>query len=199
MKNILFAASECVPFIKTGGLADVVGTLPKMFNKEEFDVRVIIPNYTCIPDKYRNNFRYVTHFYMELGHRFDSVHVGIMEYELDGIKFYFVDNEFYFGGAKPCKNEKDKLVDNEHEIYVKLVEKDGSYAIDTNLYQWLGDFKDGIINSDILGYAFEPEERFENPDGTPIIFDEDYLGRHRGLNALPGPFACGCEAEEKLF
>ncbi|MGN0695522.1 MAG: glycogen synthase GlgA [Oscillospiraceae bacterium] len=101
MKNILFAASECVPFIKTGGLADVVGTLPKMFNKDEFDVRVIIPNYTCIPDKYRNNFKYVTHFYMELGHRFDSVHVGIMEYELDGIKFYFVDNEFYFGGAKP--------------------------------------------------------------------------------------------------
>lgn len=101
MKNILFAASECVPFIKTGGLADVVGTLPKMFNKEEFDVRVIIPNYTCIPDKYRNSFKYVTHFYMELGHRFDSVHVGIMEYELDGIKFYFVDNEFYFGGAKP--------------------------------------------------------------------------------------------------
>ena len=44
-----------------------------------------------------------------------------------------------------------------------------------------------------------PEERFENPDGTSIIFDEDYLGRHRGLNALPGPFVCGCEAEEKLF
>ena len=111
----------------------------------------------------------------------------------------WVNGNAYFGGAKPCKNEKDKLVDTEHEIYVKLVEKDGSYAIDTNLYQWLGDFKDGIINSDILGYAFEPEERFENPDGTPIIFDEDYLGRHRGLNALPGPFVCGCEAEEKLF
>lgn len=111
----------------------------------------------------------------------------------------WVNGNAYFGGAKPCKNEKDKLVDNEHEIYVKLVEKDGSYAIDTNLYQWLGDFKDGIINSDILGYAFEPEERFENPDGTSIIFDEDYLGRHRGLNALPGPFVCGCEAEEKLF
>lgn len=101
MKNVLFAASECVPFIKTGGLADVVGTLPKMFDKEEYDVRVIIPYYSCIPEKYRNSFRYVTHFYMELGHRFDSVHVGIMEYELDGIKFYFVDNEFYFGGDKP--------------------------------------------------------------------------------------------------
>ena len=47
MKNILFAASECVPFIKTGGLADVCGALPKEFNKEEWDVRVVIPNYTC--------------------------------------------------------------------------------------------------------------------------------------------------------
>ena len=43
MRNILFVASECVPFIKTGGLADVVGSLPKCFNKEEFDCRVIIP------------------------------------------------------------------------------------------------------------------------------------------------------------
>lgn len=101
MKNILFAASECVPFIKTGGLADVVGTLPKHFDKNEYDVRVIIPYYTCIPDKFRNSFKYITHFYMELGHRFESVHVGIMEYEYEGVKFYFVDNEFYFGGFKP--------------------------------------------------------------------------------------------------
>ena len=49
MRNILFVASESVPFIKTGGLADVVGSLPKSFPKEEFDVRVVIPNYTCIP------------------------------------------------------------------------------------------------------------------------------------------------------
>lgn len=62
MKNILFVASECVPFIKTGGLADVVGTLPKMFDKNEYDCRVILPNYRCIPDKFRNNFKYVHHF-----------------------------------------------------------------------------------------------------------------------------------------
>ena len=49
MKNVLFIASEAVPFIKTGGLADVVGSLPKYFNKDEFDVRVMIPKYTCIP------------------------------------------------------------------------------------------------------------------------------------------------------
>lgn len=96
MNNILFAASECVPFVKTGGLADVVGALPKYINKNDFDVRVILPYYTCIPAKFRDNFRYVTHFYMDYGMRKDNVHVGIMEYEYNGIKFYFVDNEFYF-------------------------------------------------------------------------------------------------------
>ena len=52
MKNILFVASECVPFIKTGGLADVVGALPKYLDKERYDVRVMLPNYMSIPAKY---------------------------------------------------------------------------------------------------------------------------------------------------
>ena len=56
MKNILFAASECVPFIKTGGLADVVGALPKNLNPKEYDVRVILPNYTCIHGNCAANF-----------------------------------------------------------------------------------------------------------------------------------------------
>ena len=61
MRKILFATSECVPFVKTGGLADVCGALPKGFNKDEWDVRVVLPNYTCIPDHFRNNFKYITH------------------------------------------------------------------------------------------------------------------------------------------
>ena len=65
MKKILFAASECVPFIKTGGLADVCGALPKEFDKNEWDVRVVIPNYSCIPDKFRSKFEYVAHFLYE--------------------------------------------------------------------------------------------------------------------------------------
>ena len=69
MKKVLFAASECVPFIKTGGLADVVGSLPKYFNKDEFDVRVMIPKYTAIPEEYKNQMQYLTHFYLELAWR----------------------------------------------------------------------------------------------------------------------------------
>ena len=63
MKKILFAASECVPFIKTGGLADVVGSLPKCFDKEKYDVRVMIPNYMCIDQKWKEKMTYVDHFY----------------------------------------------------------------------------------------------------------------------------------------
>ena len=99
MKNILFVASEAVPFIKTGGLADVVGSLPKCFDKEYFDVRVMIPKYLCIPEKWRNEMTYIDHFYMDyLG---QSRYVGILEYVYEGITFYFIDNESYFWGDRP--------------------------------------------------------------------------------------------------
>lgn len=101
MKKVLFVASECVPFVKTGGLADVVGTLPKMFNKEKYDVRVIIPYYTCIPAEYRNSFTYRHHFYMDIGWQREKLHVGIMTTEYEGVTFYFVDNEYYFSGWAP--------------------------------------------------------------------------------------------------
>lgn len=102
MKKILFVASEAVPFIKTGGLADVVGSLPKCFNKEEFDVRVILPKYLCMSEEWKSKMNYVTHFYMDLAWR--SQYVGVLEMQYDGIQFYFIDNEYYFAGAKPYGN-----------------------------------------------------------------------------------------------
>ena len=102
MKNILFVASECVPFVKTGGLADVVGSLPKYFNKKEYDVRVMIPKYACIPQEWKDKMQYKTHFYMDLAWR--SQYVGILEMEYEGVHFYFIDNEFYFAGFHPYGN-----------------------------------------------------------------------------------------------
>lgn len=101
MKKILFAASECVPFIKTGGLADVCGALPKEFDKEYWDIRVVIPNYSCIPEHFRNKFEYVAHFWMSAGSYIKDKYVGIMQYKLDGITYYFIDNQEYFNCWSP--------------------------------------------------------------------------------------------------
>mgnify|MGYP002322320421 CR=1 FL=1 len=94
LKNILFVASESTPFIKTGGLADVVGSLPKCFDKKKYDVRVMIPKYACIPDEWKNKMVYKTHFYIDLAWR--KQYVGIMELQHNGITFYFIDNEDLF-------------------------------------------------------------------------------------------------------
>lgn len=99
MKKVLFVASEVVPFIKTGGLADVVGSLPKYINKENYDVRVMLPKYMAIPNEYKEKMQYKTHFKIDLAWR--SQYVGILETVYDGVTFYFVDNEFYFSGATP--------------------------------------------------------------------------------------------------
>ncbi len=107
MKNVLFVASECVPFIKTGGLADVVGSLPKYFNKEEYDVRVMLPKYLCIQDALRSRMNYITHFYIDYNWR--NQYVGVLEMEYDGIKFYFIDSEFYYGGSWPYSNMYENI------------------------------------------------------------------------------------------
>ncbi len=99
MKNILFVASESVPFIKTGGLADVVGSLPKSLDKSKYDVRVFIPKYGCMKQEMKDRLNYRTNFYMDYNWR--SVYVGIMEAVVDGITYYFIDNEFYFSGPRP--------------------------------------------------------------------------------------------------
>ena len=97
----------------------------------------------------------------------------------------------YLGGAKAWKKEVNGLVVDGASagVHVELIEKDGKYYLDTNVYEFLGDFQNRMINTEILGKAFEPEQYFENPDRTPITFDTDYFGEHRGVTVIPGPFA----------
>ena len=95
LPGVLLAAAECAPLAKTGGLADVVGTLPKSLAALGFDARVITPYHRVIKEKYAAQVTHLTDFYIDLGWRHQ--YVGIERLLLDGIVIYLVDNEFYFG------------------------------------------------------------------------------------------------------
>ncbi|TXK74117.1 glycogen synthase GlgA [Paenibacillus sp. N3.4] len=92
--KVLFAASEAVPFAKTGGLADVIGSLPKELTRQGLDVRVILPKYGDIPAVYRDEMTLIAAFDVYIGWRKQYIGIEVLEYE--GVTFYFVDNEFYF-------------------------------------------------------------------------------------------------------
>jgi len=93
--KVLFAASECVPFIKTGGLADVVGALSPVLKAQGHDVRVILPLYSAIPEKFTKDMKTECEFEVELGWR--KQYCGIKSLVYQGVTFYFIDNQFYFG------------------------------------------------------------------------------------------------------
>ena len=97
-KNILFAAFEASPFIKTGGLGDVSGALPAHLKNEEFDARVILPLLSSIPEEYRSKMKYVTNYEVPLGWR--SQYCGLFTLRKGGVMYYFLDNEYYFRRGK---------------------------------------------------------------------------------------------------
>lgn len=92
--KIFYIAAEATPFVKTGGLADVAGSLPKAFAKKGEDVSVVIPLYGQIPFEYKEKMEYIGAYFVDLDWR--RQHVGVFKLEKDGVKFYFIDNEFYF-------------------------------------------------------------------------------------------------------
>ncbi len=94
-RKILFVASEARPFIATGGLADVIGSLPQALAKDpKYDIRVVLPLYSDIKPEYRRKLSYMGNIFVPLGWR--SQYCGIFTYEQDGVTFYFIDNEYYF-------------------------------------------------------------------------------------------------------
>ena len=108
-RSIAFIGSECYPFVKTGGLGDVMYALPKALIAQNCDVRVILPRYKCIPQKYQEKMVYRGAFDMDLCADGRSYYVGIMEYVWDGVVYDFIDNEEFFSEGKPYTNLIDDI------------------------------------------------------------------------------------------
>lgn len=185
MKKILFASSEAVPFMKTGGLADVVGSLPKYFDRRKYDVRIILPKYACMEEKWKSRLKPVTEYYVDLGWR--RQYAGILEAEADGIQYYFVDNEYYFAGNHPYG-----------EIYQDVEKfaffsKAALYAIE-KIGFWpdvihCNDWQTGLIPV-FLKKVFQANERYRNIRTVFSIHNIRFQGRWKmmevkDVTALP--------------
>ena len=92
--KVLYVTAECWPFAKTGGLGDVAYALPKALKKEGVDVRVMMPKYSTIPTYLKDRLKKVGEFSVDVSWR--SQYCGVEQLELDGVTFYFIDNEYYF-------------------------------------------------------------------------------------------------------
>lgn len=92
--KVLFVTSEAVPFIASGGLADVSGALPRSLRNHKIACRVILPLYSDIPEEYKENMKYIGNFQVPLAWR--SQYCGLFESTVNNVKYYFLDNEYYF-------------------------------------------------------------------------------------------------------
>ena len=108
-RSVAFIGSECYPFVKTGGLGDVMSALPKALAKLNLDVKVILPRYKCIPQKFQEKMEYKGSFYMDLCSDGKQYYVGIMEYQEDGVVYDFIDNDEFFSWGDPYTNLIDDI------------------------------------------------------------------------------------------
>lgn len=112
----------------------------------------------------------------------------------DRTKYYIplpvtAEGNVYFNGAKPWTKERNFCEVKKNGACVKLKETDKGWVLETELMKLLPQaLNTPVISTEYLGEAFEPEQKFENPDGSPIIFDKDYFGKKRSIHPTPGPF-----------
>ena len=102
--KVLFVAAEAAPFVKVGGLGDVIGSLPKALQDENVEARVVLPLYSSI-DREKYNLQYKQHIFIDLGWR--HIYCGIFETEVNGVKYYFIDNEHYFNRSSVYGQDDD--------------------------------------------------------------------------------------------
>ena len=162
MKKILYIASEAMPFASTGGLADVMGSLPIEVAKEGVDVRVVMPLYSSIADKYREMMTTEAEFYVPLSWR--KQYCGVKSLMWKGVKFYFIDNEYYFARDKIYANYDD----GERFAFFSLAAIDMLGVIGYN----------GVVNAIDL-YDEEEESKkvilIHSKQKTQLRLDENFL------------------------
>ena len=148
---------------------------------------------TAVFDEYPNYDEWISQFDFsrpaDMG-KLEPVHFGHLPVWSEG--------NVYLSGAKMWKKEVNGIV-NEKDVKVELVEKDGKYYLDTDVYEMFEDYKGSMVDTFVLGNAFQPDQPFEDVDGTPITFNYDYFGNHRGVSVIPGPFASVEDSKKELF
>ena len=136
--KVLYVTAECWPFAKTGGLGDVAYALPKALKREGVDVRVMMPKYSTIPTYLKDRLKKVGEFSVDVSWR--SQYCGVEQLELDGVTFYFIDNEYYF------KRDVEQSIyghgdDAERFVFftnavLKSIDKLGFYPDVININDW---------------------------------------------------------------
>ena len=148
---------------------------------------------TGVFDGYPDYAEWISHF--ELDNPQPNM-MALQEYHFGRLPVWIGGNA-YFNGAVSWTGEKNRFMGGDG-AYARLTEKDGRLYLDTNVYDLLKGWSADLIDSDVLGEAFEPEQRFENPDGSAIFFNRDCLGNPRSLSAMPGPFADAAAAKAPI-
>ncbi len=147
-------------------------------------------NFTCgtLPyDGYPTAEQYFSRFTENVHDRMDDKYYSHLP--------VYTGGNVYFNGAQPCDNEVNFSADTEHAAAWALEEQDGRPVFTTNVYEFLPRRSTPMVSTQLLGMAFEPEQFFENPDGSPLALDQDYFGCHRAVTPLPGPFEQGCPSQ----
>lgn len=174
MKKILLAASEGNPFIKTGGLADVVGALPKYLNSKKFDVCVMLPKYLCISSSDRKKMSHVTELYADMPR--GREYIGIDKAKLEGITYYFIDNEHYFAGDVPYNQIFEDV--NKFAFYSRAVLaslKELNYCPDIiHCHDW-----QAALIPVFLKEFYGKDPFFENTKTVMTIHNQKFQGRWR--------------------
>ena len=176
-------------FVQQDAVQDYVDHAKQYETTEQYNFIVGTKPYDGYPtaEKYFSQF---TGWDIEIEHNRDPYYEHLPVY---------TGGNIYFNGAEPCDTEKDAYVENEHKVTLKLETNGAKAKLVTNLYDYLPERSTETVSTALLGQAFESEEKFENPDGSPIVFNEDYFGNHRAVNPQFGPFEAVPTDKTELF